>query len=99
MSKGGVDVVADSARVLSTRSVTRLDGHVQFREVILQERCRPNDICKQIDKTFAFLNRACMLFVYFYIYVFCLYVFLDCSSLVLRCPISSSVLICPSVYY
>ena len=50
VSKYGIEVIANSVRVLSTRGVTRPHWHVKFCQIIWQKSCRPYDVGQQIDK-------------------------------------------------
>ena len=60
MSKYGIEVIANSVRVFSTRGVTRPEWHMKFRvcQIILQKSCRSYDVGQQIDKDFDF--RSCL---------------------------------------
>ena len=48
VSKYGIEMMANSVRVLSTRDVTRPDWHVKFCQIILQKSRRPYDVGQQI---------------------------------------------------
>jgi hypothetical protein len=54
VSKYGIEVIANSVRVFSTRGVTRPDWHVKFCQIILQKSRRSYDVGQQIDKSFDF---------------------------------------------
>ena len=54
VSKYGIEVIANSVMVFSTRGVTRPDWHVKFCQIILQKSRRSDDVGQQIDKSFDF---------------------------------------------
>jgi len=54
VSKYGIEVIANSVRVFSTRGVTRPDWHVKFCQIILQKSRGSYDVGKQINKSFDF---------------------------------------------
>jgi len=58
VSKYGIEVIANSLIVFSTRGVTRPDWHVKVCQIILQKSRRPYDVGQQIDKAFDF--RSCL---------------------------------------
>ena len=54
VSKYGIEVIANSVRVFSTRGVTRPDWDVKFCQIILPKSRRSYDVGQQIDKSFDF---------------------------------------------
>jgi len=54
VSKYGIEVIANSVRVFSTRGVTRPDWHVKFCQIILQKSRRPHDVGEQETKPLSF---------------------------------------------